>query len=60
MQCDKKSLLTEEDSSKKRSLMLVGGHPYNVVDLCGEGNDDTKCQFLGKGQTMLTISPALL
>jgi hypothetical protein len=28
-----KSLLTEEDTSKKRSLMLVGGHTDNAVDL---------------------------
>ena len=38
MPCDKKTLLAEEDVSKKRNLMLVGGHADNVVDLCEEGN----------------------
>ena len=42
MQCDKKTLFAEADASKKRNLMLVGGHVGNVVDLCGEGNADTK------------------
>ena len=37
MQCDKKSLLAEEDASKKRNLMAVGGHTDNVVDLCENG-----------------------
>ena len=36
MQCDMKTLPTEEDASKKRNLMLVGGHTDNDVDLCGE------------------------
>ena len=54
MQCDKKTLLRETDTSKKRNLMLVGGHTDNAVDLCGGGNADTKRQCLGKGQTMLT------
>ena len=58
MQCDKKSLFTEVDTSKKRNLMLVGGHPDNVVDLCGEDNADTMRQCLGKGQTMLTKPPS--
>jgi hypothetical protein len=57
MQCDKKSLFTETDTSKKRNLMLVGGHADNALDLCGEGNTDTKRQCLGKGQTMITKSP---
>jgi hypothetical protein len=38
--------------------MLVGGHPDNVVDLCGEDNADVKHQFLGKGQTILTNPPS--
>ena len=64
MLCDKETLIVEEtlvvetDTSKKRNLMLVGGHSDNVVDLCGEGNVDTKRQCLGKGQTMLTIRHA--
>ena len=57
MQCDKKSLLAEEDTSKKRNLTLVGGYADNDVDLCGEGNADAKCPCLGKGQTMLTKQP---
>jgi hypothetical protein len=36
MQCDKKSLLAVADASKKRNLMVVGGHADNAVDLCGE------------------------
>ena len=47
MQCDKKSLLVEPDTSKKRNLMLVGGHTDNAVDLCGEDNADAKRQCLG-------------
>ena len=54
MQCDKKTLLAEADASKKRNLTLVGGYADNAVDLCGEGNADTKRPCLGKGQTMLT------
>ena len=42
IQCDKKTFLAEADASKKRNLMLVGGHTDNVVDLCGEGNADAK------------------
>jgi hypothetical protein len=57
MQCDNKSLLAEADTSKKRNLMLVGGHVDNTVDLCGEDNADAKRQCLGKGQTMLTKPP---
>jgi hypothetical protein len=30
--------------------MVVGGHADNNVDLCGEDNADTECQYLGKGQ----------
>jgi hypothetical protein len=48
MQCDKKSLFTAADASKKRNLMTVGGHADNVVDLCGEDNADAKRQCLGK------------
>ena len=29
MQCDKKSLLVAADASKKRNLMVVGGHAEN-------------------------------
>ena len=47
IQCDKKVFLVESDSSKKRNLLLVGGHVDNVVDLCGESNVDSKCQCLG-------------
>ena len=58
MQCDKKTLLAEADASKKRNLMVVGGHADNAVDLCGEDNADgqrqcpddkadSKCQCLG-------------
>jgi hypothetical protein len=50
------SLLEAVDTSKKRKLMVVGGHADNVVDLCGEDNDDAKRQCLGKGQTMPTKS----
>jgi hypothetical protein len=57
MQCDKKSLLAEEDASTKRNLMTVGGHADNAVDLCVEDNTDAKRQCLGKGQTMLTKQP---
>jgi hypothetical protein len=32
MQCDKKTLLAEVDTSKKRNLMLVGGYTDNDVD----------------------------
>jgi hypothetical protein len=31
MQCDKKSLLAETDASKKRNLILVGGHADNAI-----------------------------
>ncbi len=58
VQCDKKSLLAAADASKKRNLMVVGGHADNVVDLCGEHNADEKRQCLGKGQTMLTKPPS--
>jgi hypothetical protein len=58
MQCDKKSLLTEEDASKKHNLMVVGGHADNDVDLCAEDNADAKRPCLGKGQTMLTKQPS--
>ena len=58
IQCDKKTLLAEADASKKRNLMLVGGHEDNAVDLCGEGNPDAKRPCLGKGQTMLTKQPS--
>ena len=34
MQCDKKTLLAEADTSKKRNLTLVGGYADNAVDLC--------------------------
>ena len=57
MECDKKSFLVETDTSKKRNLMLVGGHVDNTVDLCGEGNVDAKRPYPGKGQTMLTKYP---
>jgi hypothetical protein len=59
MQCDKKCLLEEADTSKKRNLMAVGGHADNAVDLCAEDNADAKRQCLGKGQTMLTKQPSL-
>ena len=55
--CDKKSLLAAADASKKRNLMVVGGHTDNTVDLCGEDSADVKRQCLGKGQTILTKSP---
>ena len=42
MQCDKKTFLTESDTSKKRNLIWVGGYADNAVDLCGEGNADAK------------------
>jgi hypothetical protein len=59
MQCDKKkTFLVESDASKKRNLMLVGGHTDNVVDLCAEDNADAKRQCLGKGQTMPTKPPS--
>ena len=54
MQCDKKSLLAAADASKQHNLMVVGGHSDNDVDLCGEDNTDSKRQYLGKGQTILT------
>ncbi len=57
MQCDKKSLLAAADASKQLNLMVVGGHSDNVMDLCGEDNDDVKRQCLGKGETMLTKPP---
>jgi hypothetical protein len=60
MQCDKKSFLTVADTSKKRNLMTVGGHGDNVVDLCGEDNADSKHQYLGKGQTILTKPDTLI
>jgi streptomycin 6-kinase len=41
MQCDKKCLLEEADTSKKRNLMAVGGHADNAVDLCAEDNADS-------------------
>jgi hypothetical protein len=55
MQCDKKSLLTAADASRKRNLMSVGGHADNDVDLSGEDTADTKRQCLGKGQTIQTM-----
>jgi hypothetical protein len=58
MQCDKKSLLAAADASKKRNLMVVGGHTENAVDLCGEDNADTKSQCLGKGQSIPTKPPS--
>jgi hypothetical protein len=57
MQCDKKSFLAVVDASKKRNLMVVGGHADNAVDLCGEDNADSKRQCLGKGQNMPTNPP---
>jgi len=54
----KKSLLAAADASKKRNLMVVGGHADNAMDLCGEDNADVKRQYLGKGQTMLTKTPS--
>jgi hypothetical protein len=57
MQCDKTSLLVAVDASKKRNLMVVGGHADNAVDLCGEDNADAKRQCLGKGQTIPTKPP---
>jgi hypothetical protein len=47
------------DSSKKHSLMVVGGHADDDVDLCGEDNADEKLQCLGKGQT-IGLSPSLV
>ena len=58
MQCDKKTLLADADASKKRNLLLVGGHEDNPVEVCGEGNADAKRPSLGKGQTMLTKPPS--
>ena len=58
MQCDKKTLFAEADTSKKRNLTLVGGYADNAVDLCGEANADAKRRCLGKGQTMLTKQPS--
>jgi hypothetical protein len=63
MQCDKKTLLSDADASKKdalkkRNLLLVGGHADNTVEVCGEGNADGKRPCLGKGQTMLTKPPS--
>jgi hypothetical protein len=58
MQCDKKTFLTDADASKKRNLLLVGGHADNTVEVCGEGNADAKRPCLGKGQTMLTKPPS--
>ena len=58
MQCDKKTLLADADASKKRNLLLVGGHADNPVEVCGEGNADAKRPCLGKGQTMLTKPPS--
>jgi hypothetical protein len=57
IQCDKKTLLTDVDTSKKRILLLVEGHADNPVEVCGEDNDDTKRPCLGKGQTILTKPP---
>ena len=54
MQCDKKTLLAEADTSKKRNLTLVGGYADNAVDLCEEGNADGK----RKRQTMLKKQPS--
>ena len=51
MLCDKKTFLTEADTSKKRNLMLVGVHVDYDVDLCREENVDTKHQCLDNGQT---------
>ena len=58
IQCDKKTLFADADTSKKRNLILVGGYADNTVDLCGESNTDAKRQCLGKGQTMLTKPPS--
>ena len=67
MQYDEKCLLAAADASKKRNLLLVGGHADNTVEVCGEGNADAKRPCLGKGQTMLTktiikngLSPSLV
>ena len=57
MQCDKKTLLADADASKKRNLLLVGGHADNTVELCGEGNADAKRPCLVKGQNILTKQP---
>jgi hypothetical protein len=35
-------LLADADASKKRNLLLVGGHADNPVEVCGEGNTDVK------------------
>ena len=47
MQCDKKTLLADADASKKRNLLLVGGHADNPVEVCGEGNADAERPCLG-------------
>ena len=58
MICDKKtSVFGEEDTSKKRNLMLVGLCADNDVDLCEEGNTDVTRQCLGKEQNILTKPP---
>ncbi len=50
-------MLVDADTSKKRNLLLVGGHADNPVEVCGEGNANAKRPCLGKGQTMLTKPP---
>ena len=51
-------LLAAADASKKRNLMVVGGHADNTMYLYGEDNADAKRQCLGKGQTMSTKPPS--
>jgi hypothetical protein len=49
MQCDKKTFLVDADASKKRNLLLVGGHVDNPVEVCGEDNADVKRPCLEGG-----------
>jgi hypothetical protein len=59
-ECDKKKLLSEEDTSTKRNLLLVGGCVDTPVDLVTTGNTDSKHPCLGNGQTVLLRTPTLV
>ncbi len=58
MQCVKKTLLADVDTSKKRNLLLVGEYADNLVEVCGEGNAYAKRPCLGKRQSILTKPPS--
>ena len=54
---DKKTLVTEEDTSTNRNLLSVGGHSDTPVDLMTVGNSDANHPCLNNRQTVLIRTP---